>query len=536
MFGDISATRAIAKASADLNNFYRKTTLKAAAEAAEKSGAPGYEAARARAFGEAVSRGTLSETQSHQLAALSEDRNLMRIFGTKAEQGWLKFQDASSWMFETSEQWNRRVAFAAAWDLAYKQPGHKLIQEAIRTYPLLYQQLVDPKFGKGWQDHEAGALLAAMRAVEQTQFNYSPYSRPPIMRGKIGGTALVFKLFTQNTLFNLISHPAMLMRWMVIMGALGGMQSLMGFENVNSLLKTIAYRAFGKDFDLEDQARHFAHDVLNDKISPDLLIHGLSAQGFGLPHVANSMGWHAFPTVDLSKSVGFGDVLGFDPFKPLGPVRDPEKELFRQGVRAAGAAFSLPINLYEFAAGADNFTSLKKYENIMPRWLGSLSKAYRFGTQGQETNAAGNAVVKFDPADTQQMMEILGRAGGLQPRRLTEEWSRIQATSQASTFWDLKRQGLMRQFGDAVKKNDDEGRERVIEAIRNYNQTLPDEARTKAITSKELKASIQQRMRVKALQEEGLPSSKANIPFAQEAEKYYPSGWPKDLQSIKPVQ
>jgi hypothetical protein len=533
MFGDFASARAILKASTDMNNYWRRTTIQAAAEEARKSGSPGREAAFARAFGEASGRGTITETQAHNLAALSEDRNLMRIFGTKAEQGWLRFQEMSSGMFEMSEQWNRRVAFAAAWNLAYDRPNHKLIQEAVKLDPILYHQLTAER---GMPSHEAGSLMAAMRAVEKTQFNYSPFARPPIMRGKIGSTALVFKLFTQNTMFNLISHPAMLWRWALVMGALGGMQGLMGFDNVNSLLKTIAYRAFGKDFDLEDTARHFAHDVLNDVIPADILMHGVSSQGFGLPHIANSLGWHAFPTIDLSKSVGFGDVLGFDPFAPLGPVKDPMRETFKQATKATGAAFSLPINLYEFAAGADNFASLKKYESIMPRWLGSLSKAYRYGTQGKEVNSAGNAVVKFDVADTQNMMEILARAAGFNPRRLTEEWGRVQATAQAEAFWDLKRQGLMRQFADTIKNNDDEGRQRTLEAIKNFNQTLPDEAKPKAITSKALKASVHQRLRVQALQEQGLPAQRSNILISKEIEKYYPRGWPQDLQSAKPVQ
>jgi len=85
----------------------------------------------------------------------------------------------------------------------------------------------------------------------------------------------------------------------------------------------------------------------------------------------------------------------------------------------------------------------------------------------------------------------------------------------------------MRQFADAVKTGDQESKERTIEAIRNYNLKLPEEARSKAITAKELRSSVQQRLQVRARQEQGLPAVKANIPLARALEPYFPSGLPE---------
>jgi hypothetical protein len=530
-YGDIKAVKSMMKASLDLNNFYKKGTLVSKGDVSKNTA----ENFVARALGELVKRGTISETQAHQLAAISEDRNLLRNFGKKGEAGWLKFQEASSWMFEMTEQYNRRLAARAALDLAYSHPDHKEVRTAVAESPILFKELTDPK-GMNWSAQEAGAFLAAQRAVNKTQFEYAQYARPRLMRGPVGGTAFVFKLFAQNTLFNLLSNPAMLARWMVVMGALGGLQGLMGFENVNSLMKTLAYRLFGKDFDLEDEARGFAHDVLHDAISPDILMHGLSAKGFGIPAVMHSMGANWMPTLDMSKSVGFGDIIGFDPFRPLGPTKNPKEEELRQGTRAVGAAFGLPLSIYDFATSNQNFTDLKKYEAIAPRFLGNLSHAFRWATEGKEVNASGNAVVRFNVSDTEQMMEILARAAGFQPRRLTEEWARIAATTDASNFWDLRRQGLMRQFAETIRTKDPDNKQRVIEAIRKFNKELPEFARTKTITSSQLQSSVQQRLRVQQMQEAGMPAQKSNVPIAREVEKYYPRGWPKDLQTVKPVQ
>jgi hypothetical protein len=525
VFGDVKATRALARASTDLQNFYKKGTL------TDAGNVPGADFIT-RALGEAVNRGTISETQAHVLAAVSEDRNLLRHFGRKGESMWLKFQEASSWMFEMTEQYNRRLAFRAALQLAYEDVSHKWVGDSVRADPLSYQSLID----KGWADGEARAFVAAQNAVAKTQFEYAPWARPAFMRGPIGSTAFVFKLFTQNTLFNLASNPAMLWRWMLVMGVLGGAMGQPGAENINSFLKTMAYRLMGKDFDLEDEGRHFAHDVLNDVIGPDVLMHGLAAKGFGMPAVMHSLGANWFPTVDMSRNVGLGDVLPADPFKPLGPVLEPGKEAWRQAQRAAGAAFGLPLSIYDFSESSSNFGDLKKYETWMPRFMGNLSHAFRFAYQGKEVNRAGNAVVRFNVGDTEQMNEILARAAGMQPRRLTEEWGRIQALSEQSAFWQLRRQDLMRQFGEAVKTGDEESKQRILDTIKEFNKKLPDEMKAYGITSTGLKTSVEQRMRAKALQEQGLPVHKRDVPLQRSMEPYYPHGWARDQIDSKPVQ
>jgi hypothetical protein len=530
-YGDFKAARAMLKASLDLNNFYKKGTLLSRGAVGENTPANFY----ARGLAELVKRGSISETQAHQLAAISQDRNILRQFGKSGEAAWLKFTEASGWMFDLTEQYNRRLAARATLELAYNHPDSKHVQEAIAASPLTFKELTDPK-GMNWTRQEAGAFLAAQDAVNHTQFNYAQYARPRFMRGGLASTALVFKLFTQNTLVNLVHNPAMLMRWMLIMGAMGGLQGMMGFDNVNSLLKTLAYRAFGKDFDLEDEARHAVRNFTDETWAPDLLMHGLAAKGFGIPQVMHSIGVRGFPTTDISKNIGFGDVLGFDPAKPLGPVRDPTKETYRQIERAAGAVLGLPLSVYDFSTASANFGDLKKYEALMPRWAGNLSHAYRWYSQGQEVNRAGNPVVRFNVADTEQMSEIIARALGFQPRRLTEEWQRIMATSDASAYWDISRQDLMRQFAETIRTQDSESRARVLDAIRQFNQHLPPEARMKTITSKGLQASVTQRMKVRQLQEQGLPPKRSDIPLARDVEKYYPRGWPKDLQSVKPVQ
>ena len=62
-------------------------------------------------------------------------------------------------------------------------------------------------------------------------------------------------------------------------------------EDVKSILKAIAWKWFGKDFDLEHETRAYVQKVLGDPNSgdslatygPGVLTRGISKYGFGIP-------------------------------------------------------------------------------------------------------------------------------------------------------------------------------------------------------------------------------------------------------------
>lgn len=522
-FGDLRSLAAITRAGSDLNNFYKKSSIQELAK-----GAPGMPApAKLRALAEAIKEGVISETQAHTLAAVSEDRNLLRAFGSKGEEFWQKFSQASSWMFEMTEQYNRRVAFRAAWELGMKDPNNRYVAETVRDNPLQYQRLRD----QGWTHQEAAAFTAAKDSVEKTQFVYAPYSRPKMMWGR-KGAIFIFKSFIQNTLFNLWANKPMAARSLLIMGVLGGMMGLPGMENVKDLLKNLAFKFFGKDFDIEDMARQFVVDVTGGKIGPDLLLHGTSKYGFGLPQVLDVMGQQVgikhlpIPVLDRTSSISMGDILGFDPTAPLGPTKEPLKKEMQQLQRASGAGFGLGFAMYNFLTSQQSLSDMKRWEMIMPRVMANASKAGRWAMEGGERNQAGNQIVKFDVHDTEQMAEILARAAGYQPRRMSAEWERIGALAEQKAFWQIRQGILLRQFGEAVKENNPENKERVIAAVKQYNADLPPEARGYAISGTTLRNSVRQRMKVKAAQEAGYDTTKAGRVMEETLRKYFPDAAP----------
>ena len=130
-------------------------------------------------------------------------------------------------------------------------------------------------------------------------------------------------------------------------------------------------------------------------------------------------------------------------------------------------------------------------------------------------------MVKFDPADAPQMTELLGMAIGLQPTRLTQKWDLIRAQQEAVQFWDLKRQALLRQAGQARVSGDSENYARVIQAVRDFNYGLPPEARGHVITGEALRSSITSRLKGVARTEIGLPQRNRDIPLIRQVQELF---------------
>ena len=120
------------------------------------------------------------------------------------------------------------------------------------------------------------------------------------------------------------------------------------------------------------------------------------------------------------------------------------------------------------------------------------------------------------------MTELLGMAIGLQPTRLTQKWDLIRAQQEAVQFWDLKRQALLRQAGQARVSGDSENYARVIQAVRDFNYGLPPEARGHVITGEALRSSITSRLKGVARTEIGLPQRNRDIPLIRQVQELYP--------------
>jgi len=527
ILGDARASKALVKAMANVTNFYRRGTY---------DNLSGFEM-EALAYG--IKTGRISETQAPELAGLAQGNTLLGLGNNRFTRGMNHLLEKSAWMFEMAEQFNRRVTYRAALDLAQKYPNSTAVKDALNKYQDEYQTLLNT-----YSPAQASAIVTAVHATEQTQYVYARYARPRFMRGKLPGTIFVFKHYLLSTLYLLGANKSdVLPRFILIMLALGGVQGLPGEQDFEDLLNILSKMIFGKDFKLSLAVREFIVQHTDGTIPPDIILHGLARRGFGIPALLDAAGSIVTgkpgrglqagpgqnvpaPVVDMSTSVGMGNILPIQIGKLVNST-DTDKTIAEQTQRASGAVFGLGFNLYKFLQDKDHaLTDPKRWEKAIPRELASLSKAYRAYTEGRERSgagvAAGSTVVNYDTRDPEQMAEILGIAAGYTPMRLSAKWDRIMAQVEAETKFKVERDSLLDQFSEAIQGQKKDERERVRKSIIEFNQNLPQWAKGHSISSDTLKQSMQTRLRSKALREQGLPAQKSGFGVAKHIQELFP--------------
>jgi hypothetical protein len=480
----------------------------------------------ARAIAEAVSDHTLVEALAPEMAAVAEGNNLIKGFGGNAsERAYSAFAQASSFMFGMTEQMNRRITFRAAWNLAMKNQGAGYLTEAVKSHPLLYESLLR----RGWSEQEARSYVAAKDAVEQTQFVHSRWAQPAFLRGRLR-TVFIFKSFLYNTLFMLWNYPSASLRSLLTLGALGGLMAIPGAEDIADLVKLLGYQLFGNDWDVEREGRKLLLDHAKGIIKPDLVLHGLSRGTLGFPGVLDMLGHvggiedPVVPTFDRSRAISLGRVLPV-PLSPLfGPaVRSEERAISESVQNALGYAIGQGFNVYKALADSQlEVKDPKRWERMMPRSAANVSRAYRYYTEGMERTRTGAAVVKFDPYDTNHMMEMLGVSLGYQPHRLAAKWNQVIADLEVQAYWTLRKQGLLRQLDAAVRTTEPEPVKRVMGAIEKFNKDLPDYGKQFVITRDTLTRSLRLRAVRREEQELGLPNARTMRGISAATRALYP--------------
>lgn len=547
-FGDLKAPAAIVKAMSQVSSFYRKGAY-------DKS-----TAFEMQAIEYGIKTGRISETQAPELAGLSIANNLLSgQGGNKLQRGAIAFQEKAAFMFEMAEQFNRRVAFRAALNLAMNNPNAKFVEESVQKHPDEYKALLAKEF----LNNEAGAraVITAINATDSTQYVYARYSRPRFMRGPLGATLFVFKRYIQATLYMLGHNKSdVLPRFMIMALLMGGLGGVPGYEDVVGLFRALAKWFFGKDVSVDRLVRQYMNMYLgkDSPVQPDLILHGLSRYGFGLPALMDLMGSVVTgnparglhnapggtvpaPVFDRSRALSMGNILPLNFGKLIEPVDKQDKVMNDQLQQASGAVFSVGFNLYKsIMASYQGDMDRKEWERSMPRALSSASRSYRALSEGRERGRGGpNSAPTIIPYNawgegrqTEHLMEAIGLAGGYQPLRLQMKWDSIIAKAEVTAFYDFKRKGLLEQFFEARKGGNKEEIEKMASELRRYNKELPEYARGKTITDDTIKRSMAGRERALQAKEAGVPVQKANIGISKHIDSLFPEST-VDVRRVK---
>lgn len=528
-FGDVKAIRQMIKSGGDLTSYYRKATLEKATDT------------ELWALSEGIKEGVITEAMAPELAAHTSEDNLNVSIKSKPRQ-FLHFAlDKGMKMFQLTEQMNRRITFRAAFQLAINNPEAKYVRDSKKKHSLQYNRILEQK-NPNIGPREAAAFVAAKDAVESTQFIYQQYAQPRFMRGKLR-TLFVFKSFLQNTLFMLWNYPTAAARSFLVLGFLGGAMAVPGAEDLRDLIRAVAYQLFGKDFDIELEARRTLVEMLemtsfkNSRHEiADVLLLGTGRVGFGIPALLQRFGV-PWPETSRSAAVSLGQISPVDFGELFGPKKDIDRAISQNVQRASGAAFGVGFNMYralsDLASGEQAWNDFRAWEKAMPRELAAASKAYRAFTEGRERSSTGTTVIKYDSNDTLHLAEIVAQGLGYQPTRLAREWDRIIATSEAINFWNIKRRVLFRQYDRALQLGDQEAIRKVRGAIRDFNKNLPKEARLKRITADALRRSARARTRQRAAAENRTTVIRSDRPIARGISSLFPRGSDAEVIDVK---
>lgn len=527
-FGDVRAIAAIAKTGADFQTWYRKGTL-------EK-----HTDFELRAIGRGIQDGIINEAMAPELAGYAEGGTLGKGFGgNELERAITTFNQWGAKMFETAEQINRRLVFRSTLKLAQAYPDVKYVKDSVVKHKLHYDQLRQ----EGWTEQEAAAYVSARDATITTQFQYGREYAPRMFRGK-ARAIFVFKTFIQSYVMFLSNYPGAAVRSLLIMGTLGGLMGLPGGDDLRELLKAIGWQMFGKDFDLDREARRMIINMFGQTETSrefaDMILHGTARQGYGIPAFMDMLGGTVgvdipMPVFDRSASISAGTLLPVELGKLFGPpTQSQDAVIAAQAQKASGAVFGAGFNIYKALTNSKiDANDTKRWERAVPRALGNLAKAYRVGTEGKERTSTGSTLVSYDVRDPQQLFEVMGIAAGYTPYRQSLQWNRVMAGQEVTKLWDIQRTGLMKQMGNAVLGHDQKEIDKVRTAIQKFNTNLPTEARGKAITSDTLRASLGTQARTRAAQEAELSVKKSDIPILKEVQKLYPESQRTTVRKVR---
>jgi hypothetical protein len=499
----------------------------------------------ARAMEYGITTGRITDTQAHELAGATQAENLFVGFGGNAAQRVAQtILEKSAWMFEKAEQFNRRLTFRAALDLAQAHPNAQAVKDATN----LYKDEILTLRNKGFTEAEAAAVVTAIHATMETQFNYNRWARPRFVRGKFTGTLFIYKKYLQSMLAVMGQNKSDVMpRAFLMMAMMGGLMGLPGMEDLTEILKALGHHLFGRDFDLKDETREFVLEQFNGRVPPDIVLHGLARRGFGIPAMLDMMGgvstgrglgrglhpgaghFVPAPSFDLSRNLSMGQLSPIPLEALIGPPMGQQQAWMQMNAlqRGAGPVFGTGFALFHALRDFNSDpTDFKRWERIMPRALASGSRAYRSFSEGRERTRggvnAGSTVVRYDPRDPEQMAEILAQAMGFAPTRLNARWEQLIEERKQQAYYDTQRAMLLRQMFDARLGGDEREQERVVKAIQRFNSRLPPEARSKSITGEVVRRSMASRMRERQARETGVPTQRTARPMAEKIRQMYP--------------
>lgn len=436
----------------------------------------------------AMREGTTNQSFAAELAAVSSGRALTKLLpGSKVTRSVRDVAGKGAYLFSMAEGYNRRATFLATYRL----------ERAVGTEPEV-------------------AFERARDSVDKTQFEYASWNRPELFRGK-KSVFFLFMSFIQNSMYFAARDPGN-KRFLGILLAAAGLQGLPGMELVlNSVDRLFSTK--NKKFDSKAEMRGFFESM---SLDPDLMMHGGSRFGLGVPWLARQAGI-PMPDVDFSASLSFGRMIPGTDLLAVGPS-DFNRQVTESVKDLGGAFVSMPLGVWQ-ALADDNPKTLKAVEKGMPSFARSISKAFRYLRDGEETTGStpGTQLAEFDMNRPEDEAAVLFQALGFTPTKVSQAQGKRRFSMDTLLFYQGRRLELLTELAHIVDIGGD------TKALAEWNDELRQYNREVPFNSLRLsRASAQQSLRgrqVRKLQQEaGLPKGRRSRDVGREADRLFPQG------------
>jgi hypothetical protein len=446
-----------------------------------------------RMIARGMHEGWLDQSLATELAIAASENNLDRgLYLPTARRWWHNVSRWSALPFHLVEKLNRYITAISAFNLEMKASGS-------------YEK----------------AVLAAREANWSANYENARWNRPEFMRGKKSAFFL-FGNYLQNTLYFATRDPGALRYWLSML-VLAGVMGLPGSDDIADLADfaaTYLNRLLGLK-NPKVQIRVELREKLEELgANPDLILHGLSQDSFGLGHVGELAGI-PIPHLDLSRSVGMSDVIPATEIPGMMLQNEPNDILVAAATEMAGASGSLVEQYYKSALSNDP-DSWKRAEKLLPLVAArNLSKATRMALRGAETTQNGNVIAEFDPYSARTAMELFAQGLGFQPSSLTLGWERQIAAQENIQYYKVQQEILLKQMNFARWQQDREAVADMLEAVRKYNQQVP--MPEMSITVDTMKDSFKSFLEKRVVSGMGLEAEKKYRRLREQTEKAFPN-------------
>ena len=338
-----------------------------------------------------------------------------------------RFIDAgkSLWgsFFSLAEQYNRQVAFIAAYQMAKQQ-------------------------GKS----EAQAYAMAEQAVEESQFNYQKSARPNWARSAVGATLLTFKTFLINYLEFIKRLPnrerAIAIGMLVL---LAGAQGAPGADDLDDIIDTIG-QAAGHSTNTKRWKREVLADIFGNgdfgKAASGFILHGVSE----------------FLPMDISGRLSVGNII-------------PATSLFKRDnvsttdevAELIGPAGGLAKKLYEGAKGVvsgDDPTRMLMYV-VAPKAIADAYQGVDMLQTGIYRDYRGRKVTDASALDAAV------KAIGFQPNSVAVVKRAERLVQQDIALFRNVKQDIAERWARGIFERDTDKVAKAREELRDWNEKNP---------------------------------------------------------------